>query len=76
MADTSEPCPDKPGMTDDDLAQLATTPKKVVGDEGSVEEHSFTEHIALDRYRASAACGATKPPFGMYIASVRPKGTV
>lgn len=75
MAD-SDTCPEKPGLDGDAMGQLAATPKKVVGDEGSVEERSLTEQIALDKYRSVSACGTTQPPFGMYLGVVRPKGTV
>ena len=64
------------GMTGEDLAALAATPKKVVGDEGSIEERSISELIKLNNYRHSASCGASKPPFGMRIGVVHPRGTV
>jgi hypothetical protein len=72
----SEPCPTKPGLNDEQLEALQASPKKVVGDEGSVEERSITEQITLDKYRSTAGCATAKPPFGMYVGVVRPKGTV
>ena len=65
-----------PEKTYEEIEALSKTPKKVVGDEGSVEERSLTEQIAFNNYRASASCGASKPPFGMRIGVVHPRGTV
>lgn len=62
-------------LTPEQLAEYAATPRKVVGDEGSIEERTATEFIDLDRYaHDKEAMG--KAPFGMTIARVRPNGTV
>lgn len=62
------------GLTPEQLAELAQIPQKVVGDEGSVEERKASDLIALDRYLGDKQ--VSKPPFGMRIATVRPRGTV
>lgn len=62
------------GMTPEQLNEYLQTPQKVVGDEGSVEERKASELIALDKYIHDKQ--VTGPPFGMRIATVRPRGTV
>ena len=63
-------------MDPEQLAAYIETPQKVVGDEGSVEERKATDLIALDRHLGNRNPDLKKPPFGMTIAVVRPRGTV
>lgn len=58
----------------DVIKDLATAPKRTVGDEGSVEERPISELIEADRYNASKA--AEKPPYGLRLARIRYPGTV
>ena len=62
-------------LTPEQAAALLNTPLKVVGDEGSVEERKVSELIALDRHIANKQA-AGRPPFGMTISRVAPRGTV
>lgn len=52
----------------DKLDELALAPKKVVGDEGSVEERDLDDIIKADKYAASNS--TRKPPFGMSMSRV------
>lgn len=45
------------GLTGDDIAEILARPKKATGDNGSIEERSADEIIALDRYQASKRAG-------------------
>jgi hypothetical protein len=71
------PAPDEGGdtvLTAGDLIALAKGPKRVTGDEGTVEERSIKELIEADRYsQAKEAAGL--PPYGMRIAKMRFPGT-
>ena len=60
------------GLTDEELAQLLRAPKKTTGDEGQVEERSADDLRKLANFTQSQC----KPPFGMCIARVAPRGTV
>jgi hypothetical protein len=61
-------------IDDETIKNLAEAPKKTVGDEGSVEERSISELIEADRYLQNKE--AIKPPFGLRIARVSPRGTI
>lgn len=58
----------------DDINELATAPKRVTGDEGTVEERPIKEVIEADRYGNSKE--VTKPPYGLRISTIRFPGTV
>ena len=60
---------------DDTLLEVASGPKKVTGDSGSVEQHSIRELIELDRH-ITAKEAAKKPGFGIRFAKLVPDGTV
>lgn len=47
---------------DQEILDNASAPKRVQGDEGSVEQHSLPDQIAADRYLASKAAQAGKGP--------------
>lgn len=55
------------------LADLASGPKKIVTDEGSVEERSADEIIALDRHLTAHAVGDS-PLHGLRISRFKPAG--
>ena len=57
-----------------DIETLAGRPRKLVGDEGSIEEKSVDELIKADTY--SKAASATAPPFGLRVAKAKPFGPV
>lgn len=57
------------------LASLATSPRKVVTDEGSVEERDARELIALDQHLANQAV-TDKPLHGLRISKFKPSGAV
>ena len=61
-------------LTEEELDALARAPKKVTGDEGSVEERSAKDFIEFNNYREAGKIGG--PPYGMRIARVMPMGTV
>lgn len=67
MADNNE-------ITAEDIADLGKTPKRVTGDEGTVEERSVKELIEADRYACSKT-GAAGVPYGLRIARIRFPGT-
>lgn len=60
-------------ISPDDIVEAAKAPKRVTGDEGTVEERSVEEMIEADRYEK--AQDATSPPFGMRMAKIRYPGT-
>lgn len=51
----------------------ATGPKRVTGDEGSVEQHSLQDQIAADRHVSSQAA-ASKPHRGLRRTKIIPAG--
>jgi hypothetical protein len=57
----------------EDIEELGTAPKKIVGDEGSVEERPIKELVEADRYAAGKR--ATGPPYGMRISKIEKPGT-
>jgi hypothetical protein len=60
------------GLSDEELDDRVRAPKRVSGDEGTVEERDADQTIQLDVYSKSAS----KPPYGMRLARVAPRGTV
>jgi len=60
-------------MTDEidaaDIVALGAGPKRITGEEGTVEERSVEEVIKADRYGMSK--GLTKPPHGIYMDKIR-----
>jgi hypothetical protein len=60
------------GLTDEELEARAAAPKRTSGDEGTVEERDAKDTIMLDGYTKATS----KPPYGMRIARVSPRGTV
>lgn len=61
-------------ITAEEVADAAKTPKRVTGDEGTVEERSVQELIDADRF-ACAKEAATAVPYGLRIARIRFPGT-
>ena len=61
-------------LTDANIEDLANSPKKLVGDEGSIEEKNVHEMVLADRWIKHR--NATAPPFGTRIAKCRCQGTV
>lgn len=71
------PEPEEPAaVTELDIIDLASSPKQVSGDEGSVMERSVSEYIEADRYAAAKAAGQGGAPFGMRVSRIKPGGTV
>jgi hypothetical protein len=60
-------------IEEDAINELAQAPKRVTGDEGTVEERDIKDVIAADRYEQSKK--ATRPPYGMRMAQIRSPGT-
>lgn len=58
----------------EDISNAAKGPKRVTGDEGTVEERPISELIEADRYEEQKE--VTGVPFGMRIARLRFPGTV
>lgn len=56
-------------ITPEDISELAKSPKRITGDEGTVEERSIDELIKADKYQQSQQ--ATKPPYGLRIGRIR-----
>lgn len=62
-------------VTDADIASLALSPKKIVTDEGSVEERSVGELIKADQHVAAQAIGDL-PLHGLRMSKFKPAGAV
>lgn len=62
-------------LTQAQLDELAAAPKKTVTDEGSVEERTAQELIALDQY-SSAKAVTDDPLHGLRISRCKPAGPV
>lgn len=60
-------------ITSEDIVDAALGPKRITGDEGTVEERGIDEVIKADKYNESKQ--ATKPPYGMRCAKIRFPGT-
>jgi hypothetical protein len=60
-------------IDEEDIQDLATSPKKVQGDEGTVEERPISEIIEADRY--TSAKQANRVPWGMRMARIQKPGT-
>jgi len=56
-----------------DVINTAKGPKKIIGDEGSVEEREIDDLIKADQYQQRKQ--VTGPPFGMKIARALPPST-
>lgn len=59
----------------DVLRENAAGPKKVVGDAGSVEQHSLSDLIEADRYVKSTETART-PGLGIKLVKMSPDGAV
>ena len=59
---------------DESIRENATSPAKVTGDQGSVEQHSLKEQIEADRYLASKKAARSKG-FGVRFGKLVPPGT-
>lgn len=57
----------------EDLEELATSPERVTGDEGTVKERSSKDVIALDQYAQQKKING--PPYGLRIARTKFPGT-
>lgn len=57
------------------LTENAQGPKRVQGDEGSVEQHALTEQIAADKYLASKDA-VQRPRRGLRLTKLVPPGTI
>ncbi|HMN97419.1 MAG TPA: hypothetical protein PKC43_06315 [Phycisphaerales bacterium] len=55
------------------LAENLTGPRKASNETGSIEQHSLTDQIAMDRYRRAKAA-AKKPLRGMRVSVIVPPG--
>jgi hypothetical protein len=60
-------------LTPEEIAELASAPERVTGDEGTVKERDAKDVIALDQYGQQKT--VTVPPYGMRMARVRFPGT-
>ncbi len=60
-------------MEPEQFEELASAPRKTIGDEGTVEERSVSELIDADRY--ASAKQAAKAPYGLRLARIRKPGT-
>lgn len=58
-------------IDEESIEEAATAPKRVTGDEGTVEERPIQELIEADRYNK----GTGSPPFGMRQSKIRYPGT-
>ncbi len=56
-----------------EIANNASGPKKVSGDEGSVEQHSLTDQIKADEYLRGATAGGKKH-LGLRFRQLTPPG--
>lgn len=61
-------------ITSEELTTAAQNPKRVTGDEGTVEERAIKDLIDADRY-ACAKDAAAGVPYGLRIARIRFPGT-
>jgi hypothetical protein len=59
---------------DESIRENATSPAKVTGDQGSVEQHSLKDQIEADRYLASKQAVQSKG-FGVRFGKLVPPGT-
>lgn len=59
----------------DAIQESAIGPKKVQGDEGTVEQHSLSDQIAADKYLA-AKTGTRSPTAGLKFLKISPPGAV
>lgn len=59
-------------LTEEQLTEAALRPKRTTTDEGTVEEHSLKDLLAVK----NQAGAAETPPWGMRIAKTKPRGTV
>lgn len=57
-----------------EIKELAEAPKKVVGEEGSVEERNIEEVIAAKRHIDQSSAGSA--PYGIRISRMKSMGTV
>jgi len=58
---------------DNAIRENATGPKRAAGDSGSVEQHSLTEQIEVDRYLASKEAAKSKG-LGIRMSKLVPPG--
>ena len=61
-------------LSDEDIQDKANDPKRVTGDEGTVEEKPVGEMVLADRYTKSRA--ATKAPFGLTVTRIKSGGSI
>ena len=62
-------------ISEDDIQNAAKAPRKVVTDEGSVEEKNVNELIAADKYTKANSIGSS-PLHGLRISRFKPGGPV
>ena len=60
---------------DNVIEQNATGPRKASGDSGSIEQHSLTDQIAVDKYLESKKASRAKG-LGVKLAKISPGGTI
>ncbi len=56
-------------ITADEIMDMAEGPKRITGEEGTVEERAMDDVIKGDRY--GLAKGITQPPYGIRMAHIR-----
>lgn len=61
-------------LSEEQIEELASAPKRTRTDEGTVEERSADDLIKLDQYAAQKATNAV--PWGMKVARTKPQGPV
>jgi hypothetical protein len=59
-------------LTDEQITEAALRPKRTTTDEGTVEEHSLKDLLAVKNQTAAPET----PPWGLRIARTQPRGTV
>jgi hypothetical protein len=59
--------------SEDTILDNAMAPKKVTGDEGSVEQHSIPDQIAADRYKLAKQ--ASRRGIGLKMTKLIPPGS-
>ena len=62
-------------ISSSDIEEAGKAPKKVVTDEGSVEEKSVDELIKADRYNSASTIGDA-PLHGLRVSRFKPGGAV
>lgn len=62
-------------ITESNIEDLATSPRRTITDEGSVEERPMDETILGDQY-ATVKSAADTVPWGIRVAHIKPGGTV